>query len=168
MTSFDKLPSGSGDITNDLLDEICRRRGLESDYQLAKHLAIPLQTVRNYRLGKTKPNATTLVQIAEELREDPMRVMAKVKMEAARTNREREVWRPYAGRLLLVAFSIALGGLAQESEAVTRFAQNGVKIVDQNIHYARKLIRNLRETFQLWMTDLVKGLGLWGGRLASR
>lgn len=113
----------------DLLDLVKDKNHLDTDYQLAAHMGIPLQTIRNYRLGKTIPNATACLQLSEELKEDPLRVMAKFKILAAKNDRERGVWARYAGRVLLVA--IALAGLPD-----TGNAQNVVKPIDQDIHYA--------------------------------
>lgn len=118
-------------LANDLLDMVARKHGVKSDYALAKVLGMPLQSVRNYRLGKTIPNATACLQFAEELHEDPLRVMAKFKVMAANSDRERGVWERYAGRVLLACF--ALAGSPMEG-----YAQNEVKAIDQNIHYTHK------------------------------
>lgn len=95
------------DFTNELLNKYARRFDLMTDYQIAKELGCSQSTISNYRKHKTKMDPTTCVQIAEALKVDPILVIAKMKLENARTLREKNVWGKYAGRLFLAAIAAA-------------------------------------------------------------
>lgn len=91
------------DITNALLDRYADAKGIRSNYAIAKSLGCTASTIGNYRNGKTKLDHTTAVQIAEELRIDPLTVIAKLTLERPHNPRMRQVWGKYSGRLLLAA-----------------------------------------------------------------
>lgn len=127
------------DIVNALLDLICERNDLCSDYQLAKHLRRPLSTIRNYRENRTIPAAGFCVQMAEELHEDPLRVIAKVKLETAKTKTERNIWKKYAGRLLLACLAFA----SAPDQTLADFAQKPVQGLYHFIHYAHNFAQRI-------------------------
>lgn len=122
---------------NQLLDLIMTLRDLGSDYQLAAHLDVPLQTIRNYRKNRSNMDATMCVLIADELKMDPLQVIARIKCEASNDSRITRAWEKHLGRLLLVA-AVALAPVDKP------FAQNeGISPVS-NIHYAHKFLLVLR------------------------
>lgn len=126
-------------LVNQLLDMIMAMKGLESDYALAKHLDVPLQTIRNYRKNKSKPDDTMCLQLAEELQMEPMQVMARIRVEGSDNPRILKVWGNYLGRLLLVAgfgiaVSVGTGAAVNQS-----FAQNQSNHFDHHIHYTHYL-----------------------------
>lgn len=128
------------DYTNDLLDKLCKSKGLETDYQLAKFLGCSFSTISNYRRHKTKMDPTTCVQVAEALRLDPLLVIARMKLEAANTDREVNVWKRYAGRLVLAAVLSTPVIFGTE----VAFAQNEATASGHSIHYTHKFAQILR------------------------
>jgi len=116
---------------NALLDLLTEMRGFDSDYQLAKYLQVPLQTIRNYRLSKSKMDETMCLQIANELKMEPLQVMSRVRLDGNQNERIERVWGAYVGRLLLV-FAVTF------AQVDTSNAQEGSQRTLLNIHYAHK------------------------------
>jgi len=137
------------DTTNELLDKYARKYRLKSDYAIAKHLGCSANTVRNYRLHKTKMDPTTCVQIAEALRIDPMLIIAKINVERSDNPRVNQVWGKYAGRAFFLAATIS-AFLASYDSAI---AQKPHMVEGHHIHYAhlfaqiRTRLRSIFNTF---------------------
>ena len=118
----------TGNLQNQLLDLIMEMHSLDSDYKLAKHLAVPLQSIRNYRLNKSKMDDTMCLQVAEALKMEPLQVMARVRLDGSENARTRRVWGSYLGRLFLVA-------VVAQAQPIDSFAQNDGQRTLTNIHY---------------------------------
>lgn len=95
------MPNKRKSLQNQLLDMVATVNHCETDYQLAKHLDIPLQTLRNYRKDKSFMNNTMCLQIAQELHMEPLQVMARIRLESNPSDRVRGLWEKYLGRLSL-------------------------------------------------------------------
>ena len=124
------------DLQNQLLDLVMKMHGIESDYGLAKHLGVPVQTIRNYRKNKSFMDDTMCLQVAQELKMEPLQVMARVRCASAKTERIKRVWSSHLGRLLLV-FCLASPLTGQIAEASQGFAQNRGESSLSNIHYTQ-------------------------------
>jgi len=124
----------TGNLQNQLLDLIMEMHSLDSDYKLAKHLAVPLQSIRNYRLNKSKMDDTMCLQVAEALKMEPLQVMARVRLDGSENARTRRVWGSYLGRLFLVA-------VVAQAQPIDSFAQNDGQRTLTNIHYTHYFAR---------------------------
>ena len=78
--------------TVNFLDAVKSRRGVISDYQLAKIIGVSQQTVSRYRVGKDYLGDSTAIRVAELLEIDPAIVVAAAHAERAKKPEERRVW----------------------------------------------------------------------------
>lgn len=87
--------------TNEFIDAVKVRHGLETDYALAKLLGIRHSNVSNYRAGRSTMDNRTAVKVAELLAMKPMEVIAAVEMERARDEKTKGFWMRYAAALVM-------------------------------------------------------------------
>lgn len=106
------------------LDQAKARSGIPSDYQLAKALKVPPQTVSMWRTGARRPDALACFRLADLAGVDPALVVADIELERAqRVGRADEVsaWEQLATRLsgaaAAVLSSVILSGLALPGKA---------------------------------------------------
>lgn len=88
--------------TNEFLDAVKVRHGIESDYALAKLLGVRHTNISNYRTGRSTMSNQTAVKIAELLAMKPMEVIAAAEMERAKNEKERGFWMRYAAALCMI------------------------------------------------------------------
>jgi plasmid maintenance system antidote protein VapI len=96
------VPTTVKNVTTDLLDEVQKVKGLDSDYALAKLLEVRTQTISSYRTGRTqmsdemalrasrvlgRPAAPLFAQLAAARAKDPE--VARVWTEAAKVLNRR-------------------------------------------------------------------------------
>jgi predicted transcriptional regulator len=66
-------------VTNALLDEVREAKGLTSDYQLAKLMAVRQQTVSSYRSGRTQMSDEIALKLASMIGKDAAKVLARAR-----------------------------------------------------------------------------------------
>jgi plasmid maintenance system antidote protein VapI len=80
----------------ELLDEIREKKGIESDYGVAKLLDVKPQTVSNYRHGRTQLSDEMVVRVARILGRPPAPLLAQVAAERAKSPEVAKIWRDIA------------------------------------------------------------------------
>ena len=76
----------------EFLDAVRAKRGLTSDYQVAKRFEIPLPSISGYRTRRREFDDATAIKIAQALGEQPLYVIASVKAVRAKCSEVRDVW----------------------------------------------------------------------------
>lgn len=95
--------------TSDFLDAVKAKRGLASDYALAKLLGITTSGVSAYRTKRTFLGDSQAIHVAELLEMDPAIILAAVHAERAKTEPEKAVWRHVFEKLGGLAACALLG-----------------------------------------------------------
>lgn len=106
--------------TFELLDALRARRGLTTDYQLAKYLGVPTATVSQWRTGKHSIGPELALRFADELEISREFVLACLEAERHAAPELRSAWAAIAARLRGAAVIVAvvlLGGAAVPSTA---------------------------------------------------
>jgi plasmid maintenance system antidote protein VapI len=88
-----------GNTTTDLLDEVKKANGIESDYALAKRLDVLPQTISNYRHGRTQMSDEIAVAMAAMIERAPAPILAQLAAERAKSPEVAKVWREAAKAL---------------------------------------------------------------------
>lgn len=78
--------------TIELLDAVKVRRGITSDYALAKALGVTQQAVSSYRAGRSRIDDEVALTVAEILNIHPLQVIAAANAERAKTDEQKERW----------------------------------------------------------------------------
>jgi transcriptional regulator with XRE-family HTH domain len=78
--------------TMDYLEAVKARRGITSDYALAKALHITPSTISGYRAGRSRIDDDVALTIAEILDLNPLTVIAAANAERAKTPEARARW----------------------------------------------------------------------------
>lgn len=87
---------------NDFLDQVKANSGIQSDYRLAKTLNLTINTISNYRHGRSRPDDLVLSKLAElgGIPADEVELLAvTLQAERAGTAEAREMWVRIAARL---------------------------------------------------------------------
>lgn len=87
---------------NELLDQVKANSGIQSDYRLAKTLNVSLNTMSNYRHGRSRPDDLVLSKLAElgGIPADQVELLAvTLQAERATTDEARALWQRIASRL---------------------------------------------------------------------
>lgn len=88
-----------GNTTTDLLDEVKKAEGIESDYALAKRLDVLPQTVSNYRKGRTQMSDEIAVAMAALVDRAPAPILAQLAADRAKSPEVAKVWKDAARSL---------------------------------------------------------------------
>lgn len=104
---------------NEFLDQVKANSGIESDYRLAKTLNLTLNTMSNYRHGRSRPDDLVLSRLAQlgNIPADQVELLAvSLQAERASTAEARAMWQRIAARLqggavhsFVLACLVALG-----------------------------------------------------------
>ena len=78
--------------TLEYLEAVKIRRGITSDYALAKVLGVTQSAVSSYRTGNSRINDDVALTIAEILGLHPIEVIAQANAERAKTPEQRQRW----------------------------------------------------------------------------
>lgn len=78
-----------------LLDDVKQRKGVKSDYALAKTLELPAPRIHDYYKGKAAPDEFACLQIAQALGKPLDVVLAAVRMDAEKNEKRRSAWERY-------------------------------------------------------------------------
>lgn len=113
---------------NEFLDQVKLNSGIESDYRLAKTLNLTLNTMSNYRHGRSRPDDLVLSKLAElgNIPAEQVELLAvSLQAERASTDEARAMWHRIAARLqggavhsALLACLVALGLFTTPPNAV--------------------------------------------------
>lgn len=110
--------------TTELLDAVKRVNGLESDYQLAKHLGASTQMISAYRDGVTLGDGIAM-KVAEELKLKPAAVLTAMHAERARSEDVRKILEAAVRKLGGIAAGAVLAIGAASFGALPSPAQAG-------------------------------------------
>jgi len=72
---------------------------VSSDYALAKALDVPKQKISDYYKGKWSPDDETCARLALALNLPIGEVLADIRAQTAKTDKAREFWRSFLGRM---------------------------------------------------------------------
>ncbi len=86
-----------------LLDKAKLIHSLKSDYKLAIVMGVQHGSLRNYRDGKTLPDARVILKICELTGEDPALLAAEIEAARAKTDAGKALWTEMAKRLSVAA-----------------------------------------------------------------
>lgn len=86
-----------------LLDKAKVIHSLKSDYKLAIVMGVQHGSLRNYRDGKTLPDARVIMRICELTGDDPALLAAEIEAQRAKTDEARALWSEMAKRLAAAA-----------------------------------------------------------------
>lgn len=78
--------------TIEYLDKVKAKRGISSDYALAKALGVGQSAIIGYRAGRTTINDDTALAIAQLLDLNPLEVIATANAERAKTPEMKARW----------------------------------------------------------------------------
>lgn len=95
--------------TNEFLDAIKTKHGLQSDYALAKKLGVKQSCICNYRSERSKFDDLMAIKAAGALEIDPLFIISAVHAERAKSEQEKAVWKGIYERLGGMAAAILLG-----------------------------------------------------------
>lgn len=79
----------------ELLEEVKKAKGIETDYALAKALGLPRGDVCQYYQGKRTPNEFACMQIAKALGKTLDDVMIPIRIEAEKNEKRKAAWQEY-------------------------------------------------------------------------
>lgn len=85
--------------TLELLDRAKTAAGAPSDYRLSKLLGVPTQTITNYRSGRSRPENSIAMRLADLCGLDRVEVVAWVNIERAKSADDRELWQTVLERM---------------------------------------------------------------------
>lgn len=94
--------------TTELLNEVKAKKGVTTDYALAKVLELPRGHICDYYKGNRFPNEFACLAIEEATGRSYEEVSAIVRIEAEKDENRRKVWKDYLKRIGGMAASIAL------------------------------------------------------------
>lgn len=103
--------------TIEFLDAVKMRRGITSDYALAKVLGISQQAVSSYRAGRSRIDDDVALTVAEVLEIHPMQVIAAANAERAKTPEAKARWES-----LMEKFSVSFRNRLPKWDGVDRRA----------------------------------------------
>jgi len=92
---------------NDLLNAAKDRLKLVSDYQLAKRLNLPRQSMPGIREGTRPLPLDVAYKLAIILELDPAQVVAELEAERERNPQRAEFWRSFLSRAALLVVTVA-------------------------------------------------------------
>jgi predicted transcriptional regulator len=105
--------------TMELLEAVKVRRGIVSDYALAKALGITQAAVSSYRTGNSKISDDVALTVAEILQLHPLQVIAAANAERAKTPEQKARWEG-----LMEKFSVSFRSLLSQWDGRERRADS--------------------------------------------
>lgn len=145
--------------TTDYMDEVKRRKGLTSNYQLSKLLEISEPAISECYSGKKHADLYIGTRLALALGMEPIHLLAEVRAEAEKNEKKRNFWLGFLTHAA-VAFVCLVGpvlGLGWPSEANASTASTIERSAGLNLNtnYARlssALRRAVASLFATWKT----------------
>ena len=108
-----------------LLDKAKDIHSLKSDYKLAIVMGVQHGSLRNYRDGKTLPDARVIMRICELTGDDPALLAAEIEAERAKTDEGRALWTEMAKRLTAAAAAGIVSASVMAGPTLPAAPQNG-------------------------------------------
>lgn len=94
-----------------LLDKAKLVHSLPSDYKLALVMGVDQKSLRNYRDGKTLPDARVISALCDLTGDDPALLLAQIEAERAKTTEARALWLQVVERLQSTLHAVILSAL---------------------------------------------------------
>src|SRR5712691_9884877 len=85
--------------TVEFLDAVRVRRGLSSDYKLAKFLGVPQTSISSYRTGRSMMDEAMCLKVAAALELEPGEVLVAIAIEREKRVEVKTAWQRVAKRL---------------------------------------------------------------------
>lgn len=106
--------------TADFLDEVKRKKGITSDYALAKVLGVRTQRIDHYRKERVVLQLLDCITISEILNIPALQIMAEIGISQGKKEEEKKRWVDFLKRAPGIAAAVALivlvlGGAPQTS-----------------------------------------------------
>jgi transcriptional regulator with XRE-family HTH domain len=120
-----------------VLDNAKLIHNLRSDYKLALIMGVQQGSIRNYREGKTLPDARVIQKLCELTGDDPVILAAEIEVQRARTTEARTLWLRVLRRLTAAAtvgvVATAVSGCLWVGEAVA----SPLAAASQSVYYVK-------------------------------
>jgi len=126
--------------TQDFLDAVKSKVGIESDYKLAQTLDVSRAAISKYRNNGDSLSDETALKVASVLEIEPIMVIAAIHAEKAKTEETKKVWSALLQRLSGVAatFLIATGiNVATPSPANAGAVSGANSISLDDVYYVK-------------------------------
>lgn len=143
--------------TTDYMDEVKRRKGLTSNYQLHKALDVSEQAISECYAGRKHADLYIGTRIALALGIEPIHLLAEVREEVEKNEKKRQFWASFRTRAavaLISAGALMLGyGYQSEANASTASTTGKSERLYLSTNYARRrsaLGRWLSRCFDAW------------------
>jgi hypothetical protein len=112
--------------TNKYLDLCKAKLKVDSDYALAKELDVSTQQLSNYRSERNGADTVLAVKMAELLKLNPLRVIAEIQAESARTEKARSFWLKYSSAAAIVMMlALPYSAKSAAADAVYKSTMSG-------------------------------------------
>lgn len=130
--------------TCDFLDAVKTKRGIDSDYALAKILKVTGSCISNYRSKRSYLDDKMALKVAEALEIDAGYVIACSHVERAKNEEIRQTWRGIVEKLGSVAATVILGIAAYTLPVAPAHA--GTSLLPEDVYYVKSRRRNAKRT----------------------
>jgi predicted transcriptional regulator len=124
--------------TNEWLDQAKRKRGLASDYMLAKSLGVQTSVISHYRARRRFLDAMMAAKVAELAGVDPIQVIASAEAERAKSQDVINFWKRLAACVVIAAGTGAAGAVPSPAQAAQASAPAGQVCIMSNRRRGRK------------------------------
>lgn len=94
--------------TLDLIGKLKDKKGLDSDYAVAKALKIHPNRISNYRTGKSHADDKMAIVLADELGLDRLQTIARINADRAADATDKAFWRKVAAHAACAVISSSL------------------------------------------------------------
>jgi hypothetical protein len=127
-----------------LLDRWKESKKLASDYQAAKALSTKVQTVSNWRTGKSHADVLFAARMAEDLGMSVIEVLAAIQADREHRPSAQAIWRRFGRAAFMALAGLGLGVGVPQGNGVpaAQVAPNRTAQVDIPGHYARRKKRH--------------------------
>ena len=105
--------------TTDYMDEVKRRKGLTSNYQLHKVLDVSEQAISECYAGRKHADLYIGTKLALELGIEPIHLLAEVREEVEKNEKKRQFWASFRthAAVVLVCLVVPVLGFGYHNEA---------------------------------------------------
>jgi len=156
--------------TTEFLDAVKVKRGLASDYKLAKFLGVSQQTISSYRTGRSMMDEAMCLKIAAALELEPGEVLVAIAIEREKRVEVKTAWQRVAKRLA-AGVGVALLYITLSAGQSPAYAQDATKLYICDKRWKQAALRLSR---WLWTLGLALALAApaaaadWSGADTAR
>src|SRR5712671_4719597 len=140
--------------TTEFLDAVKVKRGLASDYKLAKFLGVSQQTISSYRTGRSMMDEAMCLKIAAALELEPGEVLVAIAIEREKRVEVKTAWQRVAKRLA-AGVGVALLYITLSAGQSPAYAQDATKLYICDKRWKQAALRLSR---WLWTLGLALAL----------